>query len=290
MLLQSALINCLTQIDYSQITGERIIPFIIELDPEESVLNPGPSENQRFCYKITGVGKDSPEYANLSHLVLGICDTIPENQIDNITVFINGDEQDVEFGSNGNVQLRTPENPDPSTECPGLKFNFGLDKVGGEMNICFELKTPYPIGPNIVCLSGGGVTANQLSICGPVCEESQTCDAIGYQPLTVCVPIEVTPFAIAGTPTTYCCGEPTITPNTDSCNGTVNGNCSFTITQDICVAVPVEFGATASVSSPHVDCMNASGTDICSSCENTGNRSINSCHNCIKNSTEKLGF
>lgn len=262
-----AQLPCNIEIDYSEIIGERILPFVIELDLIDSVLEPGPGENQRFCYNVTGVGNDTSLYADLSHLVLGICNEIPENQIENITVSIDGVEQQVEFGSGGNVELRTTLSPDSPTGCPGLKFDFGLDKVDGEMTFCFELTVPRDIGPNVVCLFGGGVTVNQLSICGPVCGPlEQTCRAIGYQAASLCVPVTVTPFAIAGDPIVSCCGSPIVTPGTGPCGGTINGSCVFTISQNICVSVPVEFGANTEVGDLVVQCGIASAEDICTDC------------------------
>lgn len=73
--------------------------------------------------------------------------------------------------------------------------------------------------------------------------ENQTCPAIGYQSASICVPVTVTPYAQTGVTTTKCCGTPVVTPGIAVCGGIKNGSCAFTITQDICVAVPVEFGA-----------------------------------------------
>lgn len=269
MNLQDRLLQlpCSEQIDYSTVVGPRIIPFVFELDLINSILSPSPGQNQRFCYTITGVGQDSPIYANLSHFLLGICPQIPAEQIVNITVVIDGVPQTVVFGPGGNVELRTPDNPDPPTGCPGLKFNFGLNKVGGVMNVCFELTQTYSVCPNGVCVSGGGVTAKGLSICGPCCAEPpQTCSTIAYQTATVCVPVSVKPFAIAGPTVTRCCGNPIITPGSSICGGTVNGSCVFTLTQNICVAVPIEFGANTTVGSPRVACGETSSDDICMGC------------------------
>ena len=257
---------CNLEIDYSQVIGTRVFPFEIELDLENSNLIPGPGENQRFCYNVTGIGMDIPIFADLSHWVLGICDQITEAEIVNITVVIDGVEQEVEFGEGGNVELRTPENPDPQTGCAGLKFDFGLDKVDGVMNVCFELTTTYPIGPNAVCLFGGDTAATGLSICGPVCDEQQICTANAFQEATICVPVEVIPFANPGETTTFCCGDPVITPGTEVCPGEVNGRCRFNITQTICVRVPVEFGADAIVDDPRVQCGEVSSEDICTGC------------------------
>ena len=80
-----------------------------------------------------------------------------------------------------------------------------------------------------------------------VLNETQTCPAVGYQSASICVPVTVTPFAPTGVTMTKCCGEPVVTPGREVCGGLKNGSCVFTITQDICVAVPVEFGAIATV-------------------------------------------
>ena len=97
--------------------------------------------------------------------------------------------------------------------------------------------------------------------------EAQTCPAVGYQSASVCVPVTVTPFAQTGLTVTKCCGEPVVTPGVATCGGTKNGACFFTISQDICVAVPVEFGAVATVGDTFVSCNGASETDICTNCE-----------------------
>ena len=96
--------------------------------------------------------------------------------------------------------------------------------------------------------------------------EDQTCPAVGYQPVTVCVPVTITPYAKAEATTTFCCGNPIVTPGNETCEGTVNGSCTFTITQNICVAVPVDFGATASVGAPSVQCGSATSEDVCTNC------------------------
>jgi uncharacterized repeat protein (TIGR01451 family) len=173
--LQFDQLTCHTQIDYSEVeVSGRILPFLVELDLNLSKLAPGPGEKQKFCYRITGVGENKPKFANLSHSVFSICKDITADQIVNIQVFIDGEEQTVNFGKGGNVELRPPDKPDPPTGCPGLKFGFGLNKVAGApgstMLLCFELTTPYPVSDIDVCLSGAGKTARGLTICGPACE------------------------------------------------------------------------------------------------------------------------
>lgn len=50
--------------------------------------------------------------------------------------------------------------------------------------------------------------------------EDTTCPAIGYQQLSVCVPVKVTPFAKAGKTVTTCCGSPAVISGRTSCGGT----------------------------------------------------------------------
>ena len=38
----------------------------------------------------------------------------------------------------------------------------------------------------------------------------ETCPAVGYQSVSVCVPVTVTPFAQTGITRTKCCGDPVV--------------------------------------------------------------------------------
>ena len=251
---------CNTKIDYSALPGA-VIPFTFELDLLNSNLDPAPGEFQKFCYIVTGVGADVPEQKDLSHWVLVICDEITEDQIiaDSITVVINGEPQIVDFGVN--VVLQT----DPTTGCTGLKFDFPLSKLGGVMDICFELSTTYPVGPNPVCVKGGTTVETQLSICGPSCGEIPPCETFTYQTATVCVPVIVTPTAVSGPTRTLCCGDPVVIPNERACTSG-NLHCYFTVSQRVCIEIPITFGATATVGDARITCEDV-GTDGCTDCD-----------------------
>ena len=98
-------------------------------------------------------------------------------------------------------------------------------------------------------------------------EVEENCAAVGYQKLSVCVPVTVTPYAHARTTKTKCCGDPAVVSGDTPCEGTKNGVCTFTISQTVCVEVPVDFGATAKVGDDYyVDCIEASSKDICTKC------------------------
>lgn len=91
----------------------------------------------------------------------------------------------------------------------------------------------------------------------------KACPASGYQLANVCVPVTIIPFAEAKKPIANCIGDPVVTPGKDACCGHHNGCCSFTISQRICVEVPVIFGAKAVVGETIVDCECTSAKDIC---------------------------
>lgn len=85
--------------------------------------------------------------------------------------------------------------------------------------------------------------------------ENSICPVVGTQAMTVCLPVEITPFAKVGPSTTSCKGEPVIKVGCATCTGTKNGTCAFTISQTICVEVPVFFGASTYVGDTFVDCL-----------------------------------
>lgn len=248
--------TCNKRIDYSEILGERILPFVFSLNIDDSILYPSEGEYQKFCYDILGVGEDTSKYADLSHFLLGICKEITQEDIVEITVSINGDPQDVIWGKN--VEIKTAENPDKPTGCSGLKFDFPLDKEIGVMRVCISFRTPYSVGPVNVCVYGGGTTATGLEICGPACGGTRSCESVFYQKETVCVPVKVTPFAKPGTARATCCGEPVVRTGVP-CSGNQT-SCSFTITQSLCVEIPVSFGAVIETGQAVVQCGGISET------------------------------
>ncbi len=243
---------CMRSIDYSMVEADPLVPFTFTLDEAASLLNPGPGENQRFCYRIVGVGEDTSDYADLSHFVLGACPSLTLDDILSAEVTINSVEQTVTLG--GNVDVMTAAHPDPTTGCAGIKFDFGLEKDGGVMTVCFTLRTPFAVGASRVCVKGGQTVLNSLFICGPACSASDTCVTVVAQHATVCVPVTVTPYAYTGRVTTLCCGEPVITAGRAACTGNPNQSCVFTVSQDLCLNIPVTFGADAIPGTAHTLC------------------------------------
>lgn len=241
---------CVNSVDYSQVEGVRILPFRFTLDLEESVLYPAPEQKQKFCYEVEGVGQDTSRFADLSHFLLGICETITREDISEITVTVDGMPQNVIWGEN--VEIKTEEKPDHATGCKGLKFDFPLDKVDGKMKVCIVLNKHYAVGPVNVCVFGGNTTATGLMICGPACNGEMPCDSTFFQIETVCVPVTVTPFATPGEAKASCCGK-LIVSQGNQCSGTQT-SCSFTIRQRLCIEIPISFGAVIETGDAVVQC------------------------------------
>lgn len=265
-------LQCNTEVDYRTVEVEGIIlPFKVELDLDLSVLQPLPGDNQIFCYRITGLGSDNPNFKDLSHWVLSICPDITLEEIDTVTVTIDGVPQTVVIGEN--VQLFIPPQTDPQTGCPGLKFDFGLSKILDDPNsvglFCIELKKPYPVGDVNVCLKGGQTTASGLMICGPVCPE--VCETTASQLIDICVPVTVQPTACVGPAKTICCGPSYVSDI--PCTGIPGGTCTFNVSQTICVEVPVKFKATATPGDTYVTCGDAAEGECVCPTDNNNNDS-----------------
>jgi hypothetical protein len=93
--------------------------------------------------------------------------------------------------------------------------------------------------------------------------KNSTCIKIAYQRALVTVPVAVKPYSVAGPTNTLCCSDPVIT--NVRWKGSKEQVCYFTITQEICVEIPVHFGAEAHVGLPGVDCLGTSLED-CEDC------------------------
>jgi hypothetical protein len=92
--------------------------------------------------------------------------------------------------------------------------------------------------------------------------EKPSCTSTVYQTETVCVPVTVKPFATPGTTKTVCCGEPVISSG-NQCGDDSQNFCTFTITQAVCIEVPVAFGAEIETGTPAVQC-GIADTEECS--------------------------
>ena len=72
------------------------------------------------------------------------------------------------------------------------------------------------------------------------------CNKVSTQCVDVTASVILSPTAVMGSPTVTCQGNPTITCATNA-DGTM---CTVTMTQKVCVSIPVRYGTTISATPP----------------------------------------
>lgn len=88
------------------------------------------------------------------------------------------------------------------------------------------------------------------------------CAHVCVQYADVSVPIKLNPYTNVGCVKVECCGAPEVVCRVKpECSK--NKGCEFTITQTMCVRIPVEFGAVATVGDTIVECGKCGGCDHC---------------------------
>lgn len=95
-------------------------------------------------------------------------------------------------------------------------------------------------------------------------DEAEVCQRIVHE--TVCVQgnVTITPSIVSGTITSFCLGNPTF----QSCTGDLKRKCVFTVSQNICVEIPLTFSANAEAAANGIVCGDpeigvCQGTDGC---------------------------
>lgn len=85
------------------------------------------------------------------------------------------------------------------------------------------------------------------------------CNKIVTQCVDVTAPVVLQPTASLGTVAVSCQGAPTVTCCTDS-SGTC---CTVTLTQQVCVTIPVRYGVSMSSGEPVISCAECGMTPPC---------------------------
>lgn len=91
------------------------------------------------------------------------------------------------------------------------------------------------------------------------------CTRHAFQRAKVNVPVAVKPFSFAGPAKTFCESDPVLKKIRwkRRCQEEI---CYFTFSQEICVEIPIHFGAKARAGKPWVDCHEAWAED-CGDCD-----------------------
>lgn len=92
----------------------------------------------------------------------------------------------------------------------------------------------------------------QLCSCRP-----DSCSKSATQCVSVSLPVEVSPVASVGEITTSCQGTPVVTCQTD---GTRNV-CVLTVTQQVCMTIPVNYGVRTSAGTAEIGCAEGPGSE-----------------------------
>ena len=129
----------------------------------------------------------------------------------------------------------------------GYKLRNPEDDAIYETNIlATSWSEPYEQGFNNYDISYQGIN--------PPSPPSSTCPVTTYRTVDVCLPVSIKPSATVGTIITRCCGDAIIVSGSNVCEGIPNATCDFTITQKVCIEVPVVFAANSIVGDAHVLC------------------------------------
>ena len=76
------------------------------------------------------------------------------------------------------------------------------------------------------------------------------CNKTGTQCVDIAAPFTLTPTAAVGAVTITCQGSPNITCVSDACGS----SCTVTMTQQICVSVPIRYGVSLTSGEPTITC------------------------------------
>lgn len=91
-------------------------------------------------------------------------------------------------------------------------------------------------------------------------ETTNGCNKVGTQCVNITAPMTLTPTAAVGTITVTCQGSPSVTCVTND-EGTA---CTLTMTQQVCVSVPIRYGVTTTTGEATIGCAdNCVGSGCC---------------------------
>jgi len=112
---------------------------------------------------------------------------------------------------------------------------------------------------------------NKVDALNLLAEDEMECNTTVHE--TVCVQgtVTITPSVVSGESKSFCVGDPII----GSCPGELKRTCTFTVSQNICVQIPLTFKATASAVENGVVC---------------GTPKTGMCSNSTKGCTHTIGF
>lgn len=97
----------------------------------------------------------------------------------------------------------------------------------------------------------------------PLLAGAQGCARTVFQKANVCTVVTVTPDAFCGPVSACCVGDPVFSPS-NVCLG--SEACVFTVSQELCLTIPITFNANAVCSAFTIDCEPPSLIDCTPEC------------------------
>lgn len=110
------------------------------------------------------------------------------------------------------------------------------------------------------CASCNLNNSNNFALQPNALQDENTCPTVVHENVCVQGTVTVTPSVVSGDSQSICLGNPII----GSCPGELVKSCSFTVSQNICVQIPLTFSATATAVPNGLVC----GTPDTSNCPN----------------------
>lgn len=95
------------------------------------------------------------------------------------------------------------------------------------------------------------------------CQPCSCCNKVGTQCVDVAAPLTLTPVATVGSATMSCQEEPRVVCVTSD-DGT---SCTVTVTQRVCVSVPIRYSVEVDPACPTIVCAETSENNGCSCCK-----------------------
>lgn len=131
---------------------------------------------------------------------------------------------------------------------------------------CHEEKKPpcYKPEPKPPCYGSESKPPSKDKYPYPIYDEDRkyqgttsikACESINYHKARVSIPVEIKPFSEIGPVCAKCNGRPQIIPGDIECYKHSDKCCKFIISQEVTVAIPVEFGAKTIVGDEYIECM-----------------------------------
>ncbi len=96
-----------------------------------------------------------------------------------------------------------------------------------------------------------------------VVSNEKACNVVEYSYANISVPVSIAPYAEIGKITSKCYGKAKVTNGNEMPSGSACGCCTFVVSQNICVEIPIEFGTSVVTGGAYIDCLGATMDNKC---------------------------